>query len=406
MKRFDNIFIRRIKEALSDYNVDHLADEGWNNFIRKKKKRAGIIIPLWAKAASVAVLLTTAGIITYKSFLSIGNPDGRPTATAVKQETYDEVANDTIMVEKETTPKDIIVAADIIERQPVLTVKSSTGQYIVKETVANHYTAIRKIPVSLSDLNLGINIKGYLDEKVWHYADFSPAMIDYEVPEKGKDRTNLLAGLSGMMAQVDNSVSANPATSLGIYLERSISERISFRPGIAITMQGYDLNNGVLKENDVFAAPVVNGASGSLDSYEAQLNLLALEIPVNIVFKVWERHKSMVFVSTGASTMVYLNQKFNGSFINAYTRQSYNDLTGITTYETNYSEVDVENNYGAFSHVDFFGLANFSAGYSIPFGKSNRLLIEPFIKLPISDLTSLDLRVFYGGMSLKLRFLE
>ncbi|MBN1387834.1 MAG: hypothetical protein JW965_05260 [Bacteroidales bacterium] len=406
MKRFDSIFVRRIKEAFSDYNVDHLADEGWNNFIRKKKKRAGIIIPLWAKAASVAVLLTTAGIITYKSFLSIRNPNGKPIVTVVNQETYDAIADDTIMVEKETTLKDIPMAADIIEKKPVLAVKSSAGPYIKKESVENHFSGIHRLPVSLSKLELGVNIKDYLDDKVWQYADFYYTMTDYENPEEGKAKTNLLAGLSGMMARVDNSVSANPATSLGIYLEHSISDRIAFRPGIAITMQGYDLNNGVLKENDVYAAPMVNGMSGSVESYEAQLNFLAMEIPMNIVFTVWERHNSKVFISTGASTMVYLNQKFNGSFINAYTMEKYNDQTGAVTYETNYSEVDVENTYSAFSHVDFFGLANFSAGYSMPFGKSNRLLIEPFIKLPVSDLTSLDLRVLYGGMSLKLRFLE
>jgi len=407
MKRFDNILIKRIRKAFSDYNVDHLADEGWNSFVRtKKKKRTGIIIPLWAKAASVAVLLTTVSIFTYKSFLNIKKTADNQTVNVAEQVAHNETTDVANIAQREPAPVDIQEPTDIREQIPVPAVKPFTEPDKSIEINEKHYSGPNKLPVSSSNVELDVNLKDYIDEKVLYYADFSFVKSVYENPEKGNERINLLAGLSGMMAQVDNSISTNPATSLGVYIERSISDRISFRPGLAIAMHGYNLNNNVLKENNVYAAPMINGMSGSVDSYEAQLNLLAMEIPLDIVFTVWERHKSKFYLSTGASTMVYLKQKFNGSFINAYTNETYNDLTGTVTYETNYSEVDVENNYGAFSHVDFFGLANFSAGYSIPLGKSNKLLIEPFVKLPVSDLTSLDLRVVYGGMSLKLKFLE
>ncbi len=407
MKRFDNILIKRIKKAFSDYNVDHLADEGWNSFVRtKKKKRTGIIIPLWAKAASVAVLLTTVGIFTYKSFINIKKTTDNQTVNIVEQVTHDEITDDASVVARETAPEDITELASSKEHITVPAIKSVTKPGVTKVINEVHYYDLRKLPVSLSDIDLDKNLMQYIDDKVWHYADLSEVTIAYEYPETGKERINLMAGVSGMMAHVDNSSSASPATSLGIYVERSITNRISLQPGFAISMHGFNLNNGFLDESNVYSAPAVNGMSGSVESYEAQFNLLAMEIPLNIVFKVWERHKSKFFVSAGASTMVYLNQKFNGSFTNAYIRDYYNEKTGSISYQTNYSEVDVENNYGAFSHADFFGLANFSAGYSVPFGTSNRLLIEPFVKVPVSDLTSLDLRVVYGGMSLKLRFLE
>jgi hypothetical protein len=57
-----------------------------------------------------------------------------------------------------------------------------------------------------------------------------------------------------------------------------------------------------------------------------------------------------------------------------------------------------------FSHADHLGLANISAGYLMPFGKKNSMLIEPFLQLPISELTSRNVKIRYGGVSMKLTF--
>lgn len=37
MEKFDDIFRENVKKAFSNYNVDHLADEGWNSFMEQKK---------------------------------------------------------------------------------------------------------------------------------------------------------------------------------------------------------------------------------------------------------------------------------------------------------------------------------------------------------------------------------
>jgi hypothetical protein len=66
--------------------------------------------------------------------------------------------------------------------------------------------------------------------------------------------------------------------------------------------------------------------------------------------------------------------------------------------------VRIEGEQDSFNRVDFLGLANFSAGYSLPFGKTSHLLFEPFVQLPIKDLTSMNLRIRYGGLSMKIQF--
>jgi len=39
MKRFDDIFTKNLGKVFSDYNADHLADEGWNSFLARKQGR-------------------------------------------------------------------------------------------------------------------------------------------------------------------------------------------------------------------------------------------------------------------------------------------------------------------------------------------------------------------------------
>ena len=144
--------------------------------------------------------------------------------------------------------------------------------------------------------------------------------------------------------------------------------------------------------------------TGYGDSYKNQLDILTMEVPVNLVYTILERGKSSLFVSAGVSTMIYLDQNFSSSYTNVLREQKYEVATGDVYYETISQDVIVESDEKAFSHVDYFGLTNLSAGYSLPLRKGGNLLIEPFLQLPVSDLTSFNVRIRYGGLSLKFRF--
>jgi hypothetical protein len=87
MKQFDETFRQQAEKAFSGYNADHLADAGWNSFVSKQKRKGlfAIAIPLWAKAASIALLILGGSYITYKA--TIGNDTPAIVATEVmKQE--------------------------------------------------------------------------------------------------------------------------------------------------------------------------------------------------------------------------------------------------------------------------------------------------------------------------------
>jgi hypothetical protein len=259
----------------------------------------------------------------------------------------------------------------------------------------------------VQDLSVNL-IERRLKEDAHEGLQLKPKVEDIWIPDDKsakKMSTTIMTGLSGMMANVDKTTSSAQGVSIGFYVEQQLTRRIAIRPGLAMAVHNYGLeNNSGVTETLGYDTPDLNGLSGVTSSYDANIEVLSMEVPVNIVFTLWKRSGSNLFVSTGASTVVYLNQNLTGVFQNTYTRTSVDNTTGEISYESKTSTVEVESVEEPFNHVDFFGLANFSAGYTLPFGKTSHLLLEPFVQLPISDLTSLNLRIRYGGLSMKVKF--
>jgi hypothetical protein len=224
-------------------------------------------------------------------------------------------------------------------------------------------------------------------------------------PEHSK-KIAFTAGLSGMIAKVKDMISNSPGVSFGLYAEQRLTDNISIRPGLALAKHTYALQDIPSGDRDMFSditAPALDGLMSSVESFDTYLDFMAMEIPINFLFKIHERRNKSLFVSAGASTMVYLSQSYSGTLNSVYTREVTNQTTGETYNETNRSIYKVESEYEAFSRMDLFGLANLSAGYSFPFSKHTNMVIEPFVQLPISKITSNNMRMGFGGVSIKIQ---
>jgi hypothetical protein len=274
-----------------------------------------------------------------------------------------------------------------------------TGSLLIDPVKAVERSADMNLPVNPIEKRLvdDADVKLKLNPKEVH-----PVLAD--IPHE-KRTTTIMTGLSGMMASIDNTASTAQGVSFGVYVEQQLTRRISVRPGLAMAKHNYGMEStpGGSMAMD-YAAPELDGLSGTTTSYEANIEVLSMEIPVNFVFSLRKRSGSNLFVTTGASTVIYLNQHLSGNFNNTYIRSTVDAATGGVSYESKTTSVKIETEQELLTRVDFLGLANFSAGYSIPFGKTSHLLFEPFVQLPLKDLTSLDLRIRYGGLSMKVQF--
>jgi hypothetical protein len=426
MKQFDDQFRQQVADAFSSYNAGKLADAGWNSFVRKQKggRRAGIIIPLWAKAASVAIILAVGSLFTYRALdrrTDIGltesakteiSPDTKP--GAAREVLADVPAVTAIASDAGGERTERTLTAETI-RKTESAIPADPGKTDIS-VIPDENLAVSPVKPEVSLISDSLAVKNQikiagdkdanLEEEDLPVVIDEPIIMEPDIAAERTKRTFLIAGFSGMMSVVNNMTSGSPGASLGIYTEHRITRRIAFRPGLVLAKNslGVESSSATSASNFNYASPALSGATGVIDSYKATVELLAMEVPLNMVFTIIDGSKSSLFLSAGASTMIYINQQITGSFRNAYTKESLNTADGQTSYETRYSEVEIETEQEPFSNTDYFGLANFSAGYSLPFGKTNKLLIEPFVQLPISDLTSLNVRVKYGGVSMKLRF--
>lgn len=458
MSKFDDIFSRKAKEAFENYNADHLAGDGWDSFASRygKQRRRTIVFPLWARAASI-IILVTAGVLFMNRFIS-RNP-GEPTGLTAQQSGNEmsdstEAQTDTNAVETVTTASVPVIADNELSTRETVTGAGQTGDGgrrvrqatdtggldgLTPDTgnLASGRTgdaqtrktgnlaagqsnepAIAVVTESdkMDDIYAGVNlalnpIEIRLTEKADSRLNLPPVKVldDYRAQPRQKMTTTLMTGLSGLMASIDNATTTAQGVSIGFYVERQLTRRISVRPGLAMAKHSYGME-GTPEEvlagaNTImdYAAPELNGLSGTTSSYEADIDLLLMEVPVNFVFSLWRRAEKSFFISTGASTMLYLSQHMTGSFNNTYTK-TMADSYGGTTYATKTTTVQVEREHHLLNRVDFLGLANFSAGYSMPFGRGTHLLLEPFVQLPVKDLTSMNLRIRYGGLSMKIQF--
>ena len=425
MKQFDDIFRENVKKAFSNYNADHLADEGWNSFVgRKQKRRRATLIPFWARAASIVVLIGLGVFIALK--ISTRQITQKNTSVAESS-----VEKDKASVKPYETGKEVPPAVP----SPV-EIKTEKGEKTEKRVAEKLQIYHQEIPgteqfpvhnknllvsedaeslfISFHNINVLIpsGILNDLHDQL-KPDDLASAEIKYEdlkasnnagdIEKPFRERA-LLAGLSGLIAQGKGSISPASGLSVGFYLDQKLTKKISVRPGLALAMQSFGLENGINQAVYEQNISLSDGTNAVPYSFEGQMNMLTMELPLNFVFRIIDRKRSGFYISAGASTMIYLNQQFTADVVNAYTKVSYNNASGLYSSETHYSTVEVEKDYGAFSRTDFLGLANLSAGYSFPYSKTGTMLIEPFLQLPVSDLTSLNLRVRYGGISMKLRF--
>ena len=412
MKQFDDKFSRRAKEAFHDYNADHLAGEGWNSYVQKygKKRSLVLFIPLWAKVASIAVILTIGMLYTNR----INHRNADETANQLTKETRSELTEPAI--NKQVTTEDNLIIAD---SDPVSEVTIRNAGQTSFLNVENTNSKVSELTGSLlidtvkavetsADMNLPFNPieKRLVDDPdvklKLKTEEVRPVLAD--IPRE-KRTTTIMTGLSGMMASIDNTASTAQGVSFGFYVEQQLTRRISVRPGLAMAKHNYGMEStsGGSMALD-YAAPELDGLSGTTTSFEANIEVISMEIPVNFVFSLRKRSGSNLFVTTGASTVIYLNQHLSGNFNNTYIRSTVDSATGELSNETKTTSVKIETEQEPLTRVDFLGLANFSAGYSIPFGKTSHLLFEPFVQLPLKDLTSLNLRIRYGGLSMKVQF--
>jgi len=228
------------------------------------------------------------------------------------------------------------------------------------------------------------------DKKVL-YSVYAATYFNYA--EGSKSQINTGAGFS-----TDIKLAGNFKLSTGIAIGRNTLNYNSqpTQSGLAMDAMRAASNSG--SANDV--AQNVQSASFGFSSLKVlaspvvsayNISLTGLDLPINIKYE-FNPKKTDSYISAGLSSGTFISETYNYSYDN-----SVNALGASPSIP----DASVSR---SFTRFDFARTLNVSLGMGYQITKGNRLIIEPFLKYPLSGMGSQDIRFGSGGINLRLKF--
>ncbi|HEY2581174.1 MAG TPA: hypothetical protein VGI43_05190, partial [Mucilaginibacter sp.] len=110
-----------------------------------------------------------------------------------------------------------------------------------------------------------------------------------------------------------------------------------------------------------------------------------LDIPLNVNYQLYDKHQNKIYVGTGLSSYIMLNENYKFNYANSYYAQAL-----PSSYTVPHSD-----SY-------FFGVANLSATYQRQLNSKIALDVQPYLKLPLTDLGYGQVRLQTTGVAVGL----
>ncbi|HLU89961.1 MAG TPA: hypothetical protein VKZ51_09035, partial [Cyclobacteriaceae bacterium] len=204
-----------------------------------------------------------------------------------------------------------------------------------------------------------------------------------------KMRLGLLVG-----PQTTSNAGEGMTLGAGIMSEFSINNRLKLDVGVTYASHSMvPERNDALPQSDLMSSL---SARSSFIGSDSELNFSGLDIPINLKYKVMDKEKSGLYLISGLSSMVYLNQKTYETYaMNSYFTTS---TEGALAFRQSVQEFTHEARpEGGADGMDLGRMLNLSVGYEYNLKNGTYLSIEPYYKLPLGDMTFANQQFSIGG---------
>ncbi|GAA4781301.1 hypothetical protein GCM10023231_05940 [Olivibacter ginsenosidimutans] len=432
--------IERMADVLRGHSAPY-KEGAWEHFVAKHGKRRRVI-PLWYLSGAAATLIFGVALYLYR-----GNFDSsiHPTATNfAKRVTEINKSNDTV------DGGDSLV----VESKKQIPMNDHTNALAV--AVPKPLTHKNHIPdetgETVQEINKDFHPTEALASKQADLQESSPAGQDYVVQQKEtvqKDHEQLTenrkkdgeeSALMQMLQENDSYISSGEESKMhmasqtnsgkwnvGVVLAPSVTgERLNMGGGVAVAYRisnRLSIGSGVSvvdlglhnstpfspsssgQMNAPVSTDVLSSRSAMLSAKSSETKelvsvntkLLALDVPIDLKYDL----SKQFYVSAGVSFFAVLNE----DRVNNYTTTTPTNRTLQNTdgYAFSQPEFQVKSVHEASSETpyqgnSYSGFLNFSVGRKMPVFKKVGLSVEPFIKIPIGELSKQDMNLRYGGV--------
>lgn len=210
----------------------------------------------------------------------------------------------------------------------------------------------------------------------------------------------------GLMLIPQSTNNSNQSLNLGAGLmsEIPLSKRLKIDLGMAYASQnlnpGNNLNTFLMENVESTGADRLSSMSNNIINSSNELRFGQLEIPINLKYSILQSKTSGLYVLSGISNMVFLNQRnvttFNVANLNAFGSQS--GQGAVQSFSQTIRPEDLSGNETVGQ------LVNFGIGYEYSLNNGTFISVEPFYKTSLGSQTFLGQQFSIGGLNLRMNF--
>ncbi|TCK80585.1 hypothetical protein [Albibacterium bauzanense] len=178
----------------------------------------------------------------------------------------------------------------------------------------------------------------------------------------------------------------------GVFTERRLSDKVSLTSGLVFTK--------INAANEMKPVEI----SSSTRKVGVESSMQALDIPLSIVYQVSDGF----YASMGVSLLTVLDENKSYQYETDVVSQSFvkDPKTGVesTVYSTvtrQYTEPVKEADSKGNNNIGYF---NLSIGKKQDFYGKTKLLLEPFLKVPVGKLSDREVKLMNAGLKIKVMF--
>jgi hypothetical protein len=162
-------------------------------------------------------------------------------------------------------------------------------------------------------------------------------------------------------------------TNIGLQFSAGVSKKLSITTGVLYSVKPYSM--GFENYHTPYQFPV-NPSNVTADCR-------MLDIPVNVGYQLYNKQQNKISVGTGLSSYIMLHESYKFNYTSSY-------VTGPSDYT-----VPKSNKY-------FFGVLNLNATYQRQLNSKVAFTVQPYLKLPLSNIGYSQVRLQTTGVALGL----
>ena len=422
----DKETFKLIKQALENYEEEYIPGS-WENFVNKQKKRKKII--LWKLGTGIAASFLFGGLAFYSLKLTNNDNPVSDERQITTNETHthipdrkdiknpsDDNSSDLKNGLHATTGKKTSYILKFPEETNVTGVNSKPGKDIHKANNDVISTKTANLTESLTflpayDISKTFDKLKSPSEKIPDPLKISLQPDDEEDPENKfiPEPTDFYPGEENNK----NELTAKRKIRFGINLSPGVNSTqtanaLYFSGGISTSFvfyKNFELSTGLQVEHQsVVNGPHANNVGLLVD--ETRADLINLDLPINITWKFFSNSSKSYYISGGLSSLAYLSENYENT---TYTQEIREFVIMEGGQETvSYDLVNVEsttqNSVSSFQSFDVAGRINIILGLEQHLSGKISLHIEPYLKIPISEMTTENLKFTTSGITCKISF--